>query len=77
MAVAHGEVCAMVVYLGKETKMQLNKEAPRTKWGRSDSQINNLSKLMFAFLLLLSIALEGGNKWRGTWWLNIFRYLIL
>lgn len=77
MGVAHGEVCAMVIYLGKETKMQLNKKNPRTKWGKSDCQINNLSKMLFGFLLVISVALELANKWKGTWWLNTFRYLIL
>lgn len=74
MNIAHGEVWAMVIYCGSETKIQLNKKTPRTKWGRTDSEINTLSKVLFGVLLAISIALEAGNLWRNTWWLQIFRF---
>jgi phospholipid-translocating ATPase len=74
MNIAHGEVWAMVIYCGSETKIQLNKKSPRTKWGKTDTEINTLSKVLFFVLLVISFALEGGNMWRNTWWLQIFRF---
>jgi len=75
-----GKIYALVLYTGRETRISLNSEVPRTKIGKLDVELNFLSKLLFVFMLLLSIILvilSAGN-WNFTRiFVQGFRYLIL
>ncbi len=70
----------MVIYTGKETRMQMNSQAPRTKMGRIDQSLNSLSKFLFLFLTFLSLImvfLHGINFRTSAPLLLLFRYILL
>ena len=50
MKVASGEIIGLVIYAGKETKMAQNSRKVQTKYGRTDEEINMLSKFLFFIL---------------------------
>ena len=50
--VASGRLLGVVVYTGTETRAVMNSAAPRSKVGLLDLQINNLTKVGDATLLL-------------------------
>ncbi len=75
-----GKIYALVLYTGKENRMSLNSEVPRTKIGKLDRELNYLSKLLFAFLMFISIVLvifSAGNFDFSRISVQFFRYLIL
>ena len=66
------------MHTGKETRMAMNTSQPRVKVGQLDLEVNWLSKVLFALMILVSfviIALDGfaGKKW----WLKFFRINLL
>ena len=66
--IAAGEAIGIVIYTGKETRMQMNSRSPRTKRGKTDDEINLLSILLFCFVmfLALSLLLLSGKLEEGT-----------
>jgi phospholipid-translocating ATPase len=54
---AAGEAIGLVIYTGKETRMQMNARSPRTKIGKTDEEINRLSMFLFCFVLILALIL--------------------
>lgn len=74
-------VLAVVVYTGPETKQAMSTTISRSKIGLLDREINNLSKILCAFTLTLSIilvALEGFESRNDrAWYVSIMRFLIL
>ena len=74
-------VLAVVVYTGPETKQALSTTISRSKTGLLDHEINNLSKILCGFTLMLSIilvALEGFESRNDEkWYVSIMRFLIL
>lgn len=74
-------VLAAVVYTGAQTRQAMSTSASRSKTGLLDHEINNLSKILCAFTLSLSIILVGleGFDSRGNqkWYVSIMRFLIL
>lgn len=69
MKLASGEAIGMVVYVGKETRIELNNKATQTKFGQTDEDINRMTKYLFLILVLLSLVLTilGGKigHWSG------------
>ena len=55
--IAAGEAIGVVIYAGKETRMQMNARSPRQKSGKTDDEINLLSIFLFCFVILLSMIL--------------------
>ena len=78
---SNATVLAVVVYTGAETKQAMSTTIPRSKIGLLDREINNLSKILCAFTLTLSVilvALEGfENRNSREWYVSIMRFLIL
>ena len=75
-----GKIYALILYTGKETRMSLNSEVPRTKIGKLDKELNFLSKLLFIFMVVISIILvifSAGNLDLSRIFIQFFRYLIL
>ena len=75
-----GKIYALVLYTGEETRMSMNSELPRTKIGKLDVELNFLSKLLFVFMLFISIILvilSAGNWNFSRIFIQCFRYLIL
>ena len=45
----------IVIYSGKETRMSMSKKSPKIKMGKTDAELNFLSKLLFSFMLVLAV----------------------
>jgi len=52
---ASGKVIGLVLYTGKETRMSMSAKKPRTKFGRVDSELNYLTKLLLIVMVLLAL----------------------
>lgn len=78
---SNATVLAVVVYTGPETKQAMSTTISRSKTGLLDQEINNLSKILCAFTLTLSIilvALEGfETRHNQQWYVSMMRFLIL
>lgn len=75
-------VLAAVIYTGAQTRQALSTSTSRSKTGLLDNEINNLTKILFALTLTLSVilvALEGLNQtaMREAWYIAIPKFLIL
>jgi phospholipid-translocating ATPase len=57
MKIASGEAIGMVIYVGKETRIELNNKETQTKFGKTDRNINSVTKYLFLFLIILSFGL--------------------
>ncbi|PWN21083.1 phospholipid-translocating P-type ATPase [Microstroma glucosiphilum] len=74
---AAGSAIGMAVYTGTETRAVMNTSHPSTKVGLLDLEINRLSKILCGVTFTLSVGLVALNGFRGTWYVYIFRFLIL
>ena len=78
---SNATVLAVVVYTGAQTRQALSTSPSRSKTGLLDYEINNLTKILCALTLALSIilvALEGFDKREDEeWYVSITRFLIL
>ena len=74
-------VLAVVVYTGAETRQALSTSASRSKTGLLELEINNLTKILCALTLTLSVVLVGFERFDKKedehWWISILRFLIL
>lgn len=57
MSIASGTIVALVINTGKETKSSLNSKKPITKMGKTDKEINFLSKILFLLLVILTLTI--------------------
>lgn len=79
---ATGSAIGLVIYTGTETRAAMNSNRARTKMGKIDREINNVTKLLFAIVVLLAlimVALKGfGGTWYKYWWrfIVLFSYII-
>ncbi|KAL8791464.1 MAG: hypothetical protein Q9213_000081 [Squamulea squamosa] len=78
---SNATVFGVVVYTGSQTRQAMSTTPPRSKTGLLDCEINNLTKILCALTLSLSIILvalegfEGDEKMK--WYVAITRFLIL
>ena len=74
-------VLGAVVYTGSETRQAMSTSSSRSKTGLLEIEINNLTKILCALTLTLSVvlvALEGFNHREDQkWYISITRFLIL
>lgn len=75
--VATGEAICCVVYTGSDTRMVMNTSKPRSKVGLLDTEINTLTKLLFAALVLLSVVMLILKGFRGPWYRYLVRFFLL
>ena len=72
---------AVIIYTGSQTRSAMSTSASRSKVGLLENEINNLTKILCALTLLLSIvlvALEGFQpNNQKPWYVAILMYLIL
>lgn len=54
MKVASGEVLGIVIYTGKETRIELNNRETEIKYGKTDEEVNTMNKYLFMILGILS-----------------------
>ncbi|EGR27281.1 phospholipid-translocating p-type flippase family protein, putative [Ichthyophthirius multifiliis] len=76
---ASGKIWGIVIYTGKETRVALNSRSAVCKFGQLDNELNYLSKLLFVFMLVLSIILVflKGIITEFSTIVIIFRYVLL
>ena len=78
---SNATVLAVVVYTGAQTRQALSTSTSRSKNGLLDYEINNLTKILFALTLTLSIvlvALEGFEpRDNEEWYVAGMKFLIL
>lgn len=67
----------MVVYTGGETRANMNSNAPRSKIGLIDMEINFLSKILFILMLFFAGTIVVLNGFHGNWGLMFFRFVLL
>lgn len=70
-------VTGLVVYTGVQTRQAQNTSKARVKFGLLEHEINNLSKILCAITLGLSILLVALHTPEFTWYILILRFLIL
>lgn len=75
--VATGEAVCCVTYTGSDTRMVMNTSKPRSKAGLLDIEINTLTKLLFAALVILSIVMLVLKGFRGPWYRYLVRFFLL
>jgi len=77
--VAAGEAWGLVVFTGKETRIQMGIKNASTKFGQIDNEINFLSKMLFIFAMVMSCIclLLSGINIHGDWYVTLFRYILL
>lgn len=76
---AAGEAVGLVVYTGRETRIQMNARSPRTKVGKTDEEINLLSVLLFCFVMVLASSnlILSGTYFRERWYIYLFKNVLL
>lgn len=72
-----GYILGMIVYTGVETRAQMNSKQALTKVGKLDLEINRLSKLLFILMIVLSFGIVTLSDFKGKWWINFFRFILL
>uniref|UniRef100_A0A9J2PBC9 Phospholipid-transporting ATPase n=1 Tax=Ascaris lumbricoides TaxID=6252 RepID=A0A9J2PBC9_ASCLU len=74
---ASGRVIGVVVYTGRETRSVMNTTLPESKVGLLDLEVNNLTKILFLFVLVLAsvmVAMKGLDK---NWYRYLMRFVLL
>jgi len=66
-----------VIYTGNETRSVMNTSYPKTKFGLLDSELNNLTKVLFCLVLALSLTLVCLKGFEGAWYKSLIRFTIL
>jgi len=76
---AAGEAVGLVVFTGRETRIQMNARSPRTKVGKTDGEINFLSILLFCFVMVLATTnlVLSGTYFRERWYIYFFKNVLL
>jgi len=78
---SNATVLAVVVYTGAQTRQALSTSRSRSKSGLLEHEINNLTKILCALTLTLSIALVAVRGIEGRpgqdWYVAVTRFLIL
>lgn len=74
---SQGFIIGLIVYTGKDTRAQMNSKLPSSKMCLLDIEVNFLSKILFLFLILLSLGICVLNGFHGEWRLFYFRVILL
>ncbi|KAJ0181431.1 hypothetical protein K1T71_003516 [Dendrolimus kikuchii] len=75
--VASGQATGLVIYTGSETRSVMNNATPRSKNGRLDLQVNDLTKVLFLATMLISLLLIVLKGFTGPWYGFLFRFILL
>jgi len=75
--VASGTAVGLVIYTGSDTRSVMNTSQPSSKIGLLDLEINNLTKLLFLAVLILSLVMVILKGFGGPWWRYLFRFILL
>lgn len=75
-------VLAVVVYTGSQTRQALSTSSPRSKVGKLEVEINNITKILCVLSIVLSAVMTGLQNLNKSgpehpWYISIFRFIIL
>ncbi|KAH9581677.1 ATP synthase subunit 9 [Schistosoma haematobium] len=74
---ATGSAIGLVIYTGSETRAVMNSSRVRTKRGKIDQEINNITKLLFCILVLLALIMVALKGFSGSWYKYWWRFVVL
>ncbi|XP_027414053.1 probable phospholipid-transporting ATPase IIA isoform X3 [Bos indicus x Bos taurus] len=74
---ASGTVVGVVLYTGRELRSVMNTSNPRSKIGLFDLEVNCLTKILFAALVVVALVMVALQHFAGRWYLQIIRFLLL
>ncbi len=55
--IASGTAIGIVIYTGPETRSMMNNNEPRSKVGLLDYEVNSITKVLFAAVVILAFAM--------------------
>ncbi len=65
---SQGHIYGLVIYTGDETRFRMNSQAPGSKIGKTDQEINNLAKGLFVMMFLMALMIVGLDNFKGHWY---------
>ncbi|RNA28630.1 putative phospholipid-transporting ATPase IIB isoform X2, partial [Brachionus plicatilis] len=74
---ASGTAYGAIIYTGCETRSVMNTSKPSNKIGLLDKEINNLTKLLFTAVVMLSLVMVALKGFHGPWYRYLFRFILL
>ena len=74
---ASGTALGVVIYSGRECRATMNNSMPRSKIGLLDEELNNLTKVLFAATMVLSVIMMCLKGFNGPWYFYLFRFVLL
>lgn len=77
---ASHQAIGVVIYVGPETRSQLNSSLPVTKFGKLEQEINTMNKLLFGFMFVSAVFIDVLKEFEGSFEQNlitIFRFILL
>lgn len=75
--IASGTAIGLVIYTGEETRSVMNNLEPRSKVGLLDYEVNDITKVLFAAVVVLAFAMICLKGFNGPWFRYMFRFLLL
>ena len=72
-----GFILGIVTYTGKETRSAMNAREPSTKVGKIDFELNRLSKILFGFMICVSLGIVALDEFKGFWAIKFFRFVLI
>ncbi|CAJ0585807.1 unnamed protein product, partial [Mesorhabditis spiculigera] len=74
---ASGTAVGVVVYTGRETRSVMNTTLPESKVGLLDLEVNNLTKILFLFVVVLSAVMVVMKGLDTYWYRYLMRFILL
>ena len=74
---ASGTAIGLVVYTGRETRSVMNTTLPESKVGLLDLEVNNLTKILFMFVVILSSVMVVMKGLDTNWYRYLMRFVLL
>lgn len=71
-----GLLC-LIIYTGRDTRSALNQDGPRSKVGKTDEELNEISKILFILTIILAFILTILKGFEGLWFIYFFRFILL
>ena len=75
--VAAGDFYGLVIYVGKDTRIQMNANQARIKFPICDYEVNNISKFLFLYCVAISFFLAALKGFKGMWIAEWIQFLVL
>ncbi|RWS09915.1 phospholipid-transporting ATPase IIB-like protein [Dinothrombium tinctorium] len=75
--IASGTAIGVVIYTGPETRSVMNNLEPRSKVCLVDIEVNEITKVLFAAVVVLATAMICLKGFNGYWFRYWFRFLLL